>query len=219
VGVRTSTICAAIFLACSALAPSALAVGVSPGRAVSVAPSRSGAASSGGAADQAPERAPRSPLIAPPSACPGQSRLAAPAPAQEETMRCMTNFARGMAGLKPLRDNDPLYASSGEKAEDILRCDSFSHFACGRDFYFWIQESGYMTGSCMIGENIAFGEAAYGAVGSIFRAWMRSPTHRENILSDFDDLGVSLRVGTLDGRSGVRVWVQHFGGGCEGAEA
>jgi uncharacterized protein YkwD len=143
-----------------------------------------------------------SPLIAPPAVCPGQSRLDAPAPVQEQAMLCMANFARARLGLEPLSTDTALAQSAAAKAGDILGCDAFSHFACGREFYYWIREAGYLTGGCVIGENIAWGKGAFGTVGSIFRAWMRSQTHRENIL-----------------QPGVRVWVQHFGGGCEGAPA
>ena len=44
---------------------------------------------------------------------------------------------------------------------------------------------------------------------------MHSSGHRSNILAgDYSQLGVSLRVGTLDGTSGAHVWVQHFGDRC-----
>ena len=44
---------------------------------------------------------------------------------------------------------------------------------------------------------------------------MRSTTHRENVLGDFDQVGISLASGTLDGSPGTRVWTQHFGSHCE----
>ena len=133
-------------------------------------------------------------------------------------MRCMTDYARRGVGLDPLEPNEALQVSAGSKADDILGCDSFSHFACGRPFYYWMEEAGYLSESCWwVGENIAWGEDQYGTVGSIFRAWMRSASHRDNILSGFDDVGVGLRVGTLGGRTGVHVWVLHFGTRCDDA--
>src|SRR5689334_2605182 len=68
-------------------------------------------------------------LIAPQSTCPGQTRLDAPVAAQERTMLCMANFARAELGLAALTANPELEGSAREKARDILRCDSFSHYA------------------------------------------------------------------------------------------
>lgn len=155
-------------------------------------------------------------LIAPPSACPGQTKLNAPAAAQESAMRCMTDFARTQAGLSGLTPVQQLEQSAEGKADDILRCDSFSHFACGREFTYWMKQTGYTASQCWrVGENLAWGTGSYSSVRSIFRAWMNSPGHRENILDDFAQIGIGLRVGTLAGRPQTHVWTQHFGSHCE----
>lgn len=154
-------------------------------------------------------------LVAPASVCPGQSRLNAPAAAQESTMRCMANFARAKAGLAELEIAEQLDQSADDKAGDILGCDSFSHNACGRDFAYWMRETGYTSVECWrVGENLAWGVGAYGTVRAIFRAWLNSPQHRENVLGNFGQVGTSLRVGTLGGRPGTHVWAQHFGSHC-----
>ena len=130
-------------------------------------------------------------------------------------MRCMTDFARAQAGLAELASVEQLEQSAGSKAEDILRCDSFSHFACGREFTYWMQQTGYTSSQCWrVGENLAWGTDGYGTVRAIFRAWMGSPDHRENILDDFAQIGISLRVGTLAGQPQTHVWTQHFGSRC-----
>jgi uncharacterized protein YkwD len=166
----------------------------------------------------APTKRPASagPLIAPLKACPGQDDLGLPADAQEQAMRCMTDFARGRAGLTSLGEADALDASARAKAGDIFSCDSFSHFACGRQFTYWMEETGYIAASCWrVGENLAWGTGEHGTVRSIFQAWMRSPGHRRNILGNYSQLGVSVGVGELGGRPGTRVWAQHFGSHCE----
>lgn len=153
--------------------------------------------------------------IAPAAVCPGQTSLNATATAQEQAMRCMTDYARGQLGLGPLTEVEELNASADGKSGDILRCDSFSHSACGRDFTYWMEETGYLSAQCWrAGENLAWGTGRQGTVRSIFRAWMRSPTHRENVLGGFTQLGVSLEVGELEGLPGTRVWTQHFGSHC-----
>lgn len=155
-------------------------------------------------------------LIASVSVCPEQESLDAPAAAQEATMRCMVEYARSQSGLPGLTDDGALEQSAASKANDVIRCDDFSHFACGRDFTYWMQEAGYMSSSCWrVGENLAWGSGDYGTVRSIFRAWMTSPGHRANILNDFAQTGISLRVGTLAGQPGTHVWAQHFGTHCD----
>ena len=153
--------------------------------------------------------------IAPASACPNQARLAAPAAAQEEAMLCMTNYARVALGLGELGTTPALEMSAADKARDILRCDNFSHDACGREFTFWMRETGYLAVECWkAGENLAWGTGSYGTVGSIFRAWMRSDGHRENILGNYSQIGIDVEVGTLAGAAKTRVWTQHFGLHC-----
>jgi len=192
-------------LASLSMTASALAVGVQDQRAVShpkaiSQPSRAATANT---------------LIAPPAVCPGQGALDAPAEAQEQAMACMTDFARQRAGLADLSPAGPLAQSAGDKSDDILRCDDFSHFACGREFTYWMTEAGYTSASCWrVGENLAWGSDAQGTVRSIFEAWMRSPGHRENILGDFAEIGISVRVGALGGAPRTRVWAQHFGTHC-----
>lgn len=157
-------------------------------------------------------------LIAPASVCPNQSALNAPAAAQERTMLCMTNFARRQFGEPALSVSPVLEASARSKGRDVLRCDEFSHYACGREFGYWIRAGGYLSTPCWRdGENLAWGAGAYGSVGSIFRAWMRSTEHRENLLGNFEEVGIDLTAGRLEGLAGVHLWTQHFGSHC-GAE-
>lgn len=155
-------------------------------------------------------------LVAPPASCPGQNSLGAPEAAQEEAMRCMTAFARAGAGLSAFRDSAQLDGSAAAKAADLLRCDSFSHFACGREFTYWIEQSGYFGESCWrAGENLAWGSGEYGTVRSIFEAWLASPGHRQNILGGYTEMGVDLELGNLEGHRGAHVWAAHFGSHCE----
>jgi uncharacterized protein YkwD len=164
----------------------------------------------------APAQASGGPLIAPAAVCPGQTDLSIPAAAQQQTMRCMTDFARRQAGLNELVADPVLDQSALDKSQDILRCDSFSHYACGREFTYWMRQTGYMSTPCWhVGENLAWGTGEYGTVRSIFRAWMASPEHRSNLLGQYDEVGVSLQVGTLEGFEGTHVWTEHFGSQCQ----
>jgi uncharacterized protein YkwD len=150
-----------------------------------------------------------------PSTCPSTVGLNASATAQEGAMLCLIGEARERYGLPALAASPLLEESAVAKGRDLLRCNEFSHTACGRAFSFWIDESGYMAADCWrVGENLAWGVDSEGTVGSIFRAWMRSPAHRANILGNFEETGVDLRVGQLGGLSGVHIWTQHFGSHC-----
>ena len=156
-------------------------------------------------------------LIAPESVCPGQSDESLPVDSQEATMGCMINFARSRAGDAGLADVPVLDGSSDHKASDITQCGEFSHTACGRAFTYWFEQDGYLQpGGCQqAGENIAWGTGELGTVHSILTAWVNSPDHLANILSaSFDELGVSMEVGPLNGYPDAHVWVTHFGSPC-----
>jgi uncharacterized protein YkwD len=146
------------------------------------------------------------------AACAGQGNAAAPSTAQEETMLCLVNGARRSRGLGPLGAPASLTRAAARKSADILRCDEFSHEACGREFTYWIERAGYH--GCREGENIAYGSGSYATPRSIFQMWMRSSGHRENILGPYEDIGIGLQVGALEGTGGAHVWTQEFGSPC-----
>ena len=142
-------------------------------------------------------------LAAPGDSCVGVDDPNAPIAAQE-------------AGLPKLADSRKLDGSADNKAADILRCNQFSHEACGRDFLFWFRRAGYLNSRCWwAGENLAWGSGSLGTVRSVMKAWLHSPSHRENLLgAEYDEFGISLRIGALGGSSSAHLWVNHFGHHC-----
>jgi uncharacterized protein YkwD len=157
-------------------------------------------------------------LVAPTSVCPNQTDLSQPAGVQEQAMRCMTNFARQHAGLGDLGKAASLDHSAVRKTDDVIRCDSFSHYACGRQFTYWMQRSGYLAARCWrAGENLAWGTGDLASVRRIFIAWLHSPEHRANLLGRYSQIGVALSVGNLEGHAGAHVWTQEFGSHCGAA--
>lgn len=154
-------------------------------------------------------------LMAPTSVCEGQDDASASIAVQEQAMRCLGNYARERLGMGSLGEAQDLDRSAGDKSGDILRCDSFSHQACGREFTYWMERVGYTSASCWrAGENIAWGTGDLGSPRQIFRSWMHSAAHRDNILGRYNQIGIGLEVGGLGGRSNVHVWTQHFGSHC-----
>jgi len=151
-------------------------------------------------------------LLAPASVCPNQAQPTARRGLQIKAMVCMTNYARSQSELATLSGVKSLFQAADRKASDILRCDEFSHEACGREFTYWPKYFGYISGGCWTAaENIAWGSGPIGGVRAIFGAWLRSPGHRENILGRYAQIGIGLRFGTLEGNAGAHVWVQEFG--------
>jgi uncharacterized protein YkwD len=144
--------------------------------------------------------------------CPGQGDAGAPAAAQERAMLCLVNQARAQRGLDPLAAPASLARSAARKSADMLRCDEFSHEACGREFGYWIDRVGYR--GCRTAENIAYAGGSYATPRTIFRLWMNSAGHRANILGPYDDVGIGLAVGKLSRVENAHVWTQQFGGRC-----
>ncbi len=154
-------------------------------------------------------------LVAPTRVCKHQRDAGLPSAVQERSMRCMINFARRKTDRHRLSASVDLGKSSGRKSSDIIRCNSFSHSACGRDFTYWMRRTGFITQCWSAGENIAWGSNSYGSVRSIMKAWVHSPEHLQNILNgSFKQFGVGLDVGTLVRYRNAHVWTTHFGTRC-----
>ena len=112
-------------------------------------------------------------------------------------MLCLVSETRERYGLPPLAQSIPLDESAVAKSGDLLRCNEFSHTACGREFTFWIRESGYMSAECWrVGENLAWGTGELSTPQAIMNAWMNSAGHKANILKKaYREVGVGIRLG------------------------
>jgi len=152
-------------------------------------------------------------LIAPKRVCPRESDLAGRSRAIR-TMVCLTNYARSRRGIKRLRTARGLKRSASRKAADILRCDAFSHTACGRSSIWWISRE-YSRRCLWASENIAWGPRWVSGVRQIFKVWVKSPPHLSAILSRrYNEIGIGFQTGEFNGRPTARVWVQHFARLC-----
>jgi len=140
--------------------------------------------------------------------CPHQSAADASSGLQEKAMLCLVNRARKSRGLTPFAAPRPLARAADGKSGDILRCDAFSHEACGREFTYWIDRVGYRY--CSAAENIAYASGSYATPRTIFKLWMNSSGHRRNILGPYQEIGIGMQVGRLDDTAGAHVWTQEF---------
>lgn len=163
------------------------------------------AAASGGASEL---------YLAPESVCGGDDDPALPNPDQEAGMACLLDYARAAAGLRALHRSPLLARSAAIKVADIVRCEDFSHTACGQSVNAPFELAHYIAlrFSVELSENLACGTAG-DTPRSIMRAWLDSAGHRRNLLNA-RWLDGGLALGTLPeagGPAGRAIWVAHFG--------
>jgi uncharacterized protein YkwD len=122
------------------------------------------------------------------------------------------NATRAQHHLGALRLAGALSRSAQLKADEIIRCGSFSHTPCGASFTRTFQQTGYFRGRARVGENLYWGTGGAGSPSNAVGAWLRSPPHRANLLGRWRDAGVGIvHVPSLFGHSDVWVFVLQFG--------
>src|SRR5262245_58752383 len=132
-------------------------------------------------------------LLAPESACPGQDDASLPARTQVNAMLCMHRWARHEEHLSGLHISKRLRASSNRKARDIRHCRQFSHYACGRNAFYWEQRVGFFRGTYGAGENLALTYGADTTVRGAMDLWLNSPEHRRVLLTPrYRQVGLTL---------------------------
>lgn len=120
----------------------------------------------------------------------------------------LTNKVRKEKGLTELVLNDKLNKAAQDKAKDMFVKDYWAHFAPDGSTtpWYFIKSRGYEYSYA--GENLAKG---FTNSDEIIRAWMNSPSHKENILSDkYQDIGFAVGEGKLTGEETTLV-VEMFG--------
>jgi hypothetical protein len=119
----------------------------------------------------------------------------------------LTNFERSQNGLPPLFLDRELTIAAHNKGQHMFEHDYWAHFAPdGTSPWDFIRGAGYNYSYA--GENLAKGFTT--SVDAV-NAWMKSPTHKANILSpQYNDVGFSVTEGELQGEDTVLI-VQEFG--------
>lgn len=119
----------------------------------------------------------------------------------------LTNTQRTEVALPALTRNPVLDAAATLKAQDMAKNSYFSHDSpTGVTPWHWFKEAGYPFVNA--GENLA---VYFNDSGEVVDAWMKSPTHRANIVgSQYREIGVGTAKGTYEGFDTVFV-VQLFG--------
>lgn len=124
----------------------------------------------------------------------------------QEVIR-LTNIEREKNGLGPLREDSRLAEAARLKALNMYEENYWAHFSpSGKDPWGFINGAGYQFSYA--GENLA---RNFTTADDTVRAWMASPTHKENILnSKYQDIGIAVVSGVLQGETTTLV-VQEFG--------
>jgi len=114
----------------------------------------------------------------------------------------LVNNERMQAGLNPLAPNWQLTRVARNKSEDMARNNYFSHQSPVYGSPFDMIRS-FGIAFTAAGENIARGQTT---AQSVMNAWMNSPEHRANILSNnFTEIGVG-----YFNYNGTPYWTQMF---------
>ena len=109
-----------------------------------------------------------------------------------------TNEERGGSGASSLVLSDRLSEAATLKARDMFARQYWAHDAPdGTKPWKWLADVGYVYE--VAGENLAKG---FDNAGAIVRAWMESPTHRENLLkTEYTEVGFAAVDGVLNGKN------------------
>lgn len=124
-----------------------------------------------------------------------------------ENIVMLTNKTRVNKGLSELLINPTLTKVASKKAKHMVKYHYFSHVSPeGIDPWYWFKNEGYDYKYA--GENLAIN---YKTAEDQMIAWMKSPTHRKNILSsNYKEIGVATASGYINGKP-ASVTVQVFG--------
>jgi len=119
----------------------------------------------------------------------------------------LVNEERAERDAEPLAMSETLTDAAQMKVSHMLDNDYFAHYSpSGVTPWHWFDEAGYSFRYA--GENLAMD---FERTRPINEAWMDSPAHRDNIVSDkFDQIGIAAERGEIDGEK-TTVVVQLFG--------
>jgi len=119
----------------------------------------------------------------------------------------LTNEDREAENLSTLTVNPVLVAAAQAKADDMAAKGYFAHVTPeGNQPWYWFSLAGYDYSAA--GENLAVN---FSDSEIVEEAWMKSPTHRANILNvKFTEIGIATARGEYKGRETTFV-VQMFG--------
>ena len=143
------------------------------------------------------------------SACPGAGARVSRSSSVRIALStlCLMNVERRRHGRRSLSLEPRLATAAGMHARSMVRSGWFAHGSVATR----LRNVGYR--SPVVGENMAWGIGSLASPRAIMRSWMRSPSHRANILSRrYRAVGIGIARG-LPGRRSRRAatYVTDFG--------
>lgn len=118
-----------------------------------------------------------------------------------------TNASRAEQGLAPLTLNNSLNTSAQLKANDMVAKNYWSHNSPdGIQPWYWFDKANYAYS--IAGENLAYG---FSTGKEVEAAWMNSPTHKANVLGDYEDVGFGIASSANFQGNANTVVVAHYG--------
>jgi uncharacterized protein YkwD len=140
----------------------------------------------------------------------------------DKTILCLVDQIRRAHGLPALRSNGALGSVAASQVVTMVHWDYFADVRpSGQTPLSLVGVTSYPahTEGVAVGQNIAWGTGSYTTPAHIVAAWMTSPPHRANILSEeYRDAGVAvtpavpgvLRVGSRGATYAFEFGVRHF---------
>jgi uncharacterized protein YkwD len=126
--------------------------------------------------------------------------------ASEKRTLQLHNRAREQRELKRLCVHPKLQRAARAHSATMIKKGRLFHGSVGKR----LKRHGYRWKT--YGENIAGGSGRLGTPESIFKRWMKSRTHRPNILKrGFREVGIGTASGTFKGNKGYTMYTADFG--------
>jgi uncharacterized protein YkwD len=127
---------------------------------------------------------------------------------------CLLNQQRAANGVAALTENGRLTSASAGYSQRMVSEAFFAHEAPdGATLVDRLTGAGYsVDDAIVVGENIGWGQGALARARSMVQAWMDSPGHRANLLSDdYTEVGLGIVLGTPDDHSLGATYTTDFG--------
>lgn len=132
--------------------------------------------------------------------------------AKEHQMFKLHNKTRINRDLPRLCVHPALQKAARAHSKDMIARDYFSHDTKGTNEEFSDRLIRYGYRWRIAAENLALGSGAKGAPGDRFQAWMKSPSHKPNILDRrFREIGIGAATGTYQGTANTTIYTADFG--------
>lgn len=126
----------------------------------------------------------------------------------EQQVLALLNQIRQQHNLTSFSATPQLRTAARFHSTDMISHNYFDHNSPNET---WDTRIARYTTSSLLGEDIAWGQGAYGTPEGIVNQWMHSPTHRAIILTaDLHHIGIGLATGTYQSANNATIATADF---------